>query len=504
MKWLQLKISLKSWTVPTYASSISRSEEEEEEDDDNDILTNLLNQGIQEQDDNDETDNSVEENQVGTGARDVCEVVDDNGDIDTFEARQELFAWAFNLINKEPHDKNDKMIEQLRRKTKTKIDHLNLLSLCLLDGWPINDKVLENLLRTWSEMKTLTSPIIQLEDGCDEVFDTTVAILKGKYVIEDAVKYLNKEHHALIYLTEKKLVEMKNAIDSPILQIIDILESIIKNCLHRAKGNESELDCMEDCYYTIMKIVFRGPQYKFQLGEQACVKSKAVRERNEKDYSKGGVFSTTHNIMGRKVDLLVSSHDQNISSCEWKANNVTPSTVRKQECKNVRTNTCILESLWTLPFDPEDFDPKSFHIMYMDWVGKYTKKIYAWRCTIIITVIIDIHSHTTIFVIIGHDGVLNIIKKDEDVFVVNKLGDMFIPVTIYDINAKFKKSIQLLYTWKVSLTYSYILAMNNLDEVIKLLPAAQAEKLRQEKKSKKIIIRSPGETSAADFFYSQE
>ncbi|KAI7858797.1 hypothetical protein BDC45DRAFT_433195, partial [Circinella umbellata] len=173
-------------------------------------------------------------------------------------------------------------------------------------------------------------------------------------------------HHALIYLTERKLVEMKSAIDSPILQIIDILESM-------SEGNESELDCMEDCY-TIMKIVLRGPQYKFQLGEQACVESKAVRERNEKDYSKGGVFSTTHNIMGRKVDLLVASHDQNISSCEWKADNVTPSTIRKQECKNVRTNACILESLLKLPFDPEDFDPKSFHIMYMDWVGKYTKK----------------------------------------------------------------------------------------------------------------------------------
>ncbi|KAI7858798.1 hypothetical protein BDC45DRAFT_284009 [Circinella umbellata] len=154
---------------PTYASSISRSEEEENDDeeeeeeeneedneeekeeeneeDDDDKSTDLLNQGIQEQDDNDEADNSVKENQVGTSGRDVCEVVNDNGDIDTFEARQELFAWAFNLINKEPHAKNDKMIEQLRRKTKTKIDHLNLLSLCLLDGWPINNEVLENLLR---------------------------------------------------------------------------------------------------------------------------------------------------------------------------------------------------------------------------------------------------------------------------------------------------------------------------------------------------------------------
>ncbi|KAI9270621.1 hypothetical protein BDA99DRAFT_421240, partial [Phascolomyces articulosus] len=90
--------------------------------------------------------------------------------------------------------------------------------------------------------------------------------------------------------------------------------------------NESELDSMEDCY-TVLKIVFRVPQYK---GEQVCAESKAVREQNGKDYSKGGVFSTTHYIMGRKIDLLVSSNNQNIPSCEWKADNVTSNTIRKQ------------------------------------------------------------------------------------------------------------------------------------------------------------------------------
>ncbi|KAI7853840.1 hypothetical protein BDC45DRAFT_441607, partial [Circinella umbellata] len=91
---------------------------------------------------------------------------------------------------------------------------------------------------------------------------------------------------------------------------------------------ESELDCMEDGY-SILKIIFRGKKYHFRMGEQACFGSKVVKEYNEANYSIGGIISATHNVMGRNIDLLVSSYELRISSCEWKAENVTPASIRK-------------------------------------------------------------------------------------------------------------------------------------------------------------------------------
>ncbi|KAI7851715.1 hypothetical protein BDC45DRAFT_589424 [Circinella umbellata] len=85
-------------------------------------------------------------------------------------------------------------------------------------------------------------------------------------------------------------------------------------------------------------------------------------------------ISAVHNIMGRKVDMLISLQDQNISSCEWKANNSAPMMAKKQESKNVRTNCCILESLLRLPYDSDDDEridiKKKTCITYMDWIGR--------------------------------------------------------------------------------------------------------------------------------------
>lgn len=70
--------------------------------------------------------------------------------------------------------------------------------------------------------------------------------------------------------------------------------------------------------YSVLKIAFRGSKYKFKLGEQACIESKTVREENEKAYASNETLDSTQNIMGRRIDLLLSSFQTNISSCEWK------------------------------------------------------------------------------------------------------------------------------------------------------------------------------------------
>lgn len=100
--------------------------------------------------------------------------------------------------------------------------------------------------------------------------------------------------------------------------------------------------------------MFRGSKYKFKLGEQACIESKTVREENEKEYASNETLDSTQNIMGLRIDLLLSSFEINVSSCKWKAENVSPSVARRQEKKNLKVNACILEALLRLPYEKND------------------------------------------------------------------------------------------------------------------------------------------------------
>lgn len=175
---------------------------------------------------------------------------------------------------------------------------------------------------------------------------------------------------------------------------------------------------MEGCC-SILKIVFRGSKYKFKLGEQACIESKNVREENEKTFGSSQTLDSIRNIMGRRIDLLLSSFETNISSCEWKAENVSPSVARSQESKNVRVNASILEALLRLPHEKNDDYRRSLVLMYSDWVGR--------------------------------DGCINTIVKEDDIFIVKKLGDVFIPTGLHEIDEQFRLSLKLLYTWRVSL-----------------------------------------------------
>jgi hypothetical protein len=104
---------------------------------------------------------------------------------------------------------------------------------------------------------------------------------------------------------------------------------------------------MDGCY-EILKTIFRGGVYKFRLGEQACIESKIVREENEQKYNDSSNVDTPKNIMGCKIDIILSSLQTNISSNEWKAENASPDVIIKQECKNAKVNASILEALYRL------------------------------------------------------------------------------------------------------------------------------------------------------------
>ncbi|KAI7854199.1 hypothetical protein BDC45DRAFT_569316 [Circinella umbellata] len=120
--------------------------------------------------------------------------------------------------------------------------------------------------------------MVKLTPKSDEIFDR---------ILNDTSPDCTRspKHEALVYLAMKKVEEIQIHFDSQELQIIDILEFLIKNITHKPDGDESELDCMADCA-NIIKIVFRGKK-----GEQACNESKIVREENEKEYGSNSVIS---------------------------------------------------------------------------------------------------------------------------------------------------------------------------------------------------------------------
>ncbi|KAG1053272.1 hypothetical protein G6F43_004634 [Rhizopus delemar] len=184
--------------------------------------------------------------------------------------------------------------------------------------------VLEEQNLHYEEVKplsNLTHSVYNLTQKSNYYYET-LQILKGEGQSSDYER--QSGHEALIYLSEKKLEYRKKRLDCEELQMIEILEI----------ADESELECMEGCC-SILKTVFHGSKYKFKLGEQACIESKNVRAENEKTFGSSQTLDSIRNIMGRRIDLLLSSFETNISSCEWKAENVSPSVARSQESEKV-------------------------------------------------------------------------------------------------------------------------------------------------------------------------
>ncbi|CEG64342.1 hypothetical protein RMATCC62417_01328 [Rhizopus microsporus] len=267
------------------------------------------------------------------------------------DGRHELFKWAFKLHKNEDYTPSEDDVNELLLRQKSDLDHLNRLSISILKNWMDNDEVLGQILRIslsgiidlahdwtsqycksvfpdarWSEFEKLSYPIYNLTQESNEIYTNVMRILKSEDQKPDHER--QPEHEALIYLSEKKHEYRKKKLDCEELQIIEILDTLIQNIIHDLNGNESELECMEGSY-SVLKIVFRGSKYKFKLGEQACVESKTVREENEKAYASNETLDSTQNIMGRRIDLLLSSFQTNISSCEWKAENVSPPVARR-------------------------------------------------------------------------------------------------------------------------------------------------------------------------------
>ena len=73
-------------------------------------------------------------------------------------------------------------------------------------------------------------------------------------------------------------------------------------------------------------------------------------------------------VVGRRIDLLISTMGIELGSSEWKKASISKSLGKQQQNKNARTNKAILCALERMPIDIEK---RGELVVYgMDWIGK--------------------------------------------------------------------------------------------------------------------------------------
>ncbi|KAI7895015.1 uncharacterized protein EV154DRAFT_576006 [Mucor mucedo] len=97
-----------------------------------------------------------------------------------------------------------------------------------------------------------------------------------------------------------------------------------------------------------------------------CKASKDIAKTQEE------VFGDTIPLnkgFGRRIDLLLSTHNLELSTNEWKRKKkVSPEQCLIQQTKNIRMNKAILSKLHELPFS-ESEDNNSLYTLSLYWIG---------------------------------------------------------------------------------------------------------------------------------------
>lgn len=101
-------------------------------------------------------------------------------------------------------------------------------------------------------------------------------------------------------------------------------------------------------------------------GETTCKASKDIAKTQEELF---GDTIPLNKGFGRRIDLLLSTHNAELSTNEWKRKKVSPEQCLIQQIKNIRMNKAILSKLHELPFS-ESEDNNSLYTLSMDWIGK--------------------------------------------------------------------------------------------------------------------------------------
>lgn len=215
-----------------------------------------------------------------------------------------------------------------------------------------------------------------------------------------------------IAIAEEKVALLKSD-DTERLQVLDILEIVTKACLTDPAfipdDDSSELTCYRKCT-KILDEVLNGSRLQIFDGETTCKASKSVAKIHKKVF---GSSIPLNRGFGRRIDLILSAQNEELSTSEWKRLKVSSRKSLTQQAKNIRMNKAILSYLLSLPIDDKVMD----HIFTvgMDFTGPM--------------------------------GYMFAVKRIEDVYVSRHLCTLVIPTYLDELPA-FIDTLDRLYAWR--------------------------------------------------------
>ncbi|KAG1091080.1 hypothetical protein G6F42_019522 [Rhizopus arrhizus] len=115
---------------------------------------------------------------------------------------------------------------------------------------------------------------------------------------------------------------------------------------------------------TLLDILLKDLNSNLLDGETTCRASKSIAKDHENIY---GNSIPLNRGFGRRIDLLLSTRNIELSTNEWKRKKVTQEQCLIQQAKNIRMNKAILSRLLELPLSEND--SKNVYTLGMDWVG---------------------------------------------------------------------------------------------------------------------------------------
>ncbi|RCH82053.1 hypothetical protein CU098_000444, partial [Rhizopus stolonifer] len=161
---------------------------------------------------------------------------------------------------------------------------------------------------------------------------------------------------------------------------------------------------------SILDILLKDLNLDLLDGETTCKASKSIAKDHENIY---GNNIPLNRGFGRRIDLLLSTRNIELSTNEWKRKKVSQEQCLIQQAENIRMNKAILSKLLELPLSEDD--SKNVYTLGMDWVGPR--------------------------------GYMFAVKKIDDIYIAKHINNLSVPEYLHQLPS-FIATLKNLYTWK--------------------------------------------------------
>ncbi|KAI8380045.1 hypothetical protein BD560DRAFT_388260 [Blakeslea trispora] len=160
-----------------------------------------------------------------------------------------------------------------------------------------------------------------------------------------------------------KKAEALRSDNGEMLQALDIIELVIQNATRKKSDSDSEISSYRKAA-AILDILLQDSFISLVDGETTCKTSKNIAKHHEDIFGSNIPLSRG---FGRRIDLLLSANNVEMSTNEWKRKSATKEQCLTQQIKNIRMNKAILSKLHELPLE---INEPHLYTLGMDWIGQ--------------------------------------------------------------------------------------------------------------------------------------